>query len=97
MILHPKGEEIAALLAPEAVKHLLGRADREGRSFFRVKGAQAHIALAGPLELNKLTDQFDDVHGPLDLFFGSLITVHEPYAIDLVKPLPSKRNNSFIG
>jgi hypothetical protein len=78
MILHPEGKEIAALLAPETVEHLLGRAHRERRRFFRVKGAQPHIALAGPLELDKLTDQFDDVHGPLDLFFSRLVTVHEP-------------------
>jgi hypothetical protein len=97
MVLHPKGKEIAALLAPEAVKHLLGRTDREGRSFFRVKGAQAHIALAGPLELNKLADQLDDVHDPLDLFFGSLITVHEPYVNTLKNSMPSKRKNPFIG
>jgi hypothetical protein len=97
MVLHPKGKEIAALLAPEAVEHLLGRTDREGRGFLRVKGAQAHIALPGPLELNKLTDQLDDVHDPFDFFFGSLVTVHEPYANDLKNPMPSKRKNPFIG
>jgi len=62
-----------------------------------VKGAKTHVALAGPLKLNKLTDQLDDVYDPLDLFFGSLKTVHKPYVIDLKKTLPSKRNNSFIG
>jgi hypothetical protein len=97
MVLHPEGKEIAALLTPEAVEHLLGGADREGRSFFRVKGAKTHVALAGPLKLNKLTDQLDDIYDPLDLFFGSLKTVHKPYVIDLKKTLPSKRKNPFIG
>jgi hypothetical protein len=75
MIGHPEGKEVSAFLAPETVEHLLRRADREGGRLFRVKGAQP-LALAGPLELNKLTDQLNDVHGPLDLFFGSLVKVH---------------------
>jgi hypothetical protein len=76
MVGHPEGKEVSAFLAPETVEHLLGPADRERGRFFRVEGAQPHIALAGPLELNKLTDQLNDVHGPLDLFFGSLVKVH---------------------
>jgi hypothetical protein len=97
MILHPEGKEIAALLAPKTVKHLFGRAYREGRRFFRVKGAQPHVALAGALELDELTDQFDDIHGPLDLFFGSLVSVHEPCVIAPEEAYPSKRKNPFIG
>jgi hypothetical protein len=96
MVLHPKGKEIAALLAPEAVKHLLGRTDREGRGFLGVKGAQAHIALPGPLELNKLTDQLDDVHDSFDLFFGRLVTVHKPYANDPKNPFPQKEKTPSL-
>jgi hypothetical protein len=70
------------------VEHLLGRADRERGSLLRVEGAQPHIALARPLELNKLTDQLNDVHDPLDLFFGRLVKVHRPYGIALEKPSP---------
>jgi hypothetical protein len=91
MILHPEGKEIAALLAPEAVEHLLGRTHRERRRFFRVKGAEPHVALAGALELDKLAYQFDEVHGPLDLFFGRLVTVHDPCPIAFEEALGLKK------
>jgi hypothetical protein len=91
MILHPEGKEIAALLAPEAVEHLLGRAHRKGRRLFRVKGTEPHITLAGALELDKLADQFNDIHGPLDFFFGRLVIVHEPCPFALEEALGLKK------
>jgi len=63
-----EGKEIPPS-TPAAVNICLEEADREGRSFFRVKGAKTHVTLAGPFKLNKLTDQLDDVN---DLFISSL-------------------------
>lgn len=96
MIRHPEGKKIPALFAPEAVKHLPGGTDREGRRLFRVKGAKPHVALAGPLELDKLTDQLNDVHGSLDLFFGRLVKVHRVIPGLKTAPCPQKEKTPSL-
>ncbi len=67
---HPKGENIAALLAAKAVKHLLFAAHGEGGGLLSVEGAQAGVVAAHLFQLHVLADHLDDVGGALHLFHG---------------------------
>jgi len=76
---HPKSKKVSPLLATKTVKHLLGRADRERRILFRMKGTEAQKILSRPFKLDKLAYQLDDIDSPFDLFFGRLMRVHTRY------------------
>ena len=58
--LHDKIDHTAALVAAEAVVHLLVRRDGKGRCFFPVEGTEAEIVCAAPLELDILADDLLD-------------------------------------
>jgi hypothetical protein len=96
MIGHPESKKIPPLLAPETMEHLPGGTDREGRSLFRVKGAKPEVALAGPLELDKLADELNDVHGSLDFFFGRLVKVHRVIPGLKTSPCPEKEKTPSL-
>ncbi len=62
--LHQKAEDVAALLATEAVVELALRVDVERRGLLVVEGAEALVVGPSTLELNVLPDDLHDV-GPL--------------------------------
>ncbi len=60
-LLH-EGENIAALVAAEAMVELTHRVDREGRGFLPVEGTQAGVVLpSGLLQRDVLADDADNV------------------------------------
>jgi hypothetical protein len=73
MVRHPEGKKIPPFLASETVKHLFGRTHGEGRGFFRVKRAEPQIALTGFSQLDKLTDELNNIDSSFDFFFYRLV------------------------
>src|SRR5262249_30448456 len=66
-LLHPEGEDVAGLVAHEAVVHLLLGHDREVAVSAAVEGTRPAPVGAGALELDVLADQRDHVGGLADL------------------------------
>ena len=58
---HQEADGIAVLAAAEAMKKLLGRADREGWRVFPMERAQPHEVGAAFFELHVAPDDFDNV------------------------------------
>ena len=64
-----EGEDVAMLMAAEAIEELAAGVDAERRRFFLVEGAEAVVVLrAGFAEADVVPDDFDDV----GLFFNLL-------------------------
>ena len=64
-----EGEDVAVLVAAEAVEELAAGVDAEGGGFFLVEGAEAvEVLRAGFFEADVFSDDFDDV----GLFFDVL-------------------------
>jgi hypothetical protein len=66
--LHDEFEDVTAVVASEAVVHLLYRMDAKRRRFFLMEGAQAAEVLTGLFQTNIFADDADDVRLLLYLF-----------------------------
>ncbi len=65
--LHDEGEDVALLVAAEAVEVAVGGVDGEGAGLFLVEGAEAGVVLgAGFAQLHVVADDLDDVGLLLD-------------------------------
>ena len=64
---HDEGEDVALLMAAEAVVVAVGSVDGEGAGLFFMKRAEASVVLrAGLAQLEVVADDADDVHLLLD-------------------------------
>jgi ABC-type iron transport system FetAB ATPase subunit len=64
--LHHEVDRVAVGFAPEAIKVLLARIDRERRRLLLMKGTQPFVFAAKSLEFDRLADQLNDVYGLQD-------------------------------
>jgi hypothetical protein len=63
-------EDVAALVTPVAVPHLLGLADDEARSLLRVQGAEPGVLPTGAVQGDVAADDLENVEPGLDLGDG---------------------------
>jgi hypothetical protein len=70
MVFHPECENISSLFTSKTMECLSFWTHGKRGILFPVKGAQSHIVPSGLPELHKLTDEFHNICGSLDLLFG---------------------------
>ena len=71
-----ESDYIAALMAAEAVKHLLDPAYAEGRGFFIVKRTKSDVISSAFFQLHTLADDIHDIIGRAHLVHNFIRVIH---------------------